>query len=61
LPGQVVDAAIKVISALAIASWLARILPTESLPRWAWLIVAAILTGAVAVFSRRMIYWHSRW
>ncbi len=61
LPGQVVDAAIKVISALAMASWLARILPTESLPRWAWLVVAAILTGAVAVFSRRMIYWHSRW
>jgi CPA2 family monovalent cation:H+ antiporter-2 len=61
LPGQVIDAAIKVISALAMASWLGRILPTDSLPRWAWLIIAVILAVAVAVFSRRMIYWHSRW
>jgi CPA2 family monovalent cation:H+ antiporter-2 len=61
LSAQVIEAAIKVVSAVAMASWLARILPTESLPRWAWLIIAVILAGAVAVFSRRMIYWHSRW
>lgn len=61
LPGQVIEAALKVVSAVAMASWLGRILPTESLPRWAWLIVAAILAGTVAVFSRRMIYWHSQW
>jgi len=61
LSAQVIEAALKVVSAVAMASWLARIVPTESLPRWAWLIVAIVLGGAVAVFSRRMIYWHSRW
>ena len=61
LSGPVVDSALKVIGAIGIAYWLSRIIPTESLSRWTWLVIGVVLAAVVAVFSRRMIYWHSEW
>lgn len=61
LPGPIVENGFKVFSALAIAYWLSRLLPVEYLSRWAWLVVAAVLAVVLVIFSRRLIFWHSKW
>jgi len=59
--GPLVENGLKTISALGLAYWLSLIVPTESLSRWAIVIIAALLAGVLAIFSRRLIYWHSEW
>ncbi|MFO1452442.1 MAG: cation:proton antiporter [Opitutaceae bacterium] len=59
--GRVVETALKVISGLGLAYWLSRIVPTDTVSRWAWLVIALVLAVVLAVFSRRLIYWHSEW
>lgn len=61
LPGPIVENGFKAFSSLGIAYWLSRILPVESLSQWAWLAVAAVLAVVLVIFSRRLIFWHSRW
>ena len=61
LPAPIVENGFKVFSVLGIAYWLSRLLPVEYLPRWAWLVVAIVLAVVLAIFSRRLIYWHSKW
>lgn len=61
LPGRVVETALKVLCGLGLAYWLSRIVPTDTISRWAWLVIALVLGVVLAIFSRRLIYWHSEW
>lgn len=61
LPGPLVENSIKILSALGLAYWLGHVLPFESLPRWGWVAIVAALVTVLIVFSRRLIFWHSRW
>jgi monovalent cation:H+ antiporter-2, CPA2 family len=61
LPGPLVENAFKVVSAVAVALWLWRVLPLDAMSRWAWVVIGCVLAGIIAVFSRRLIYWHSQW
>lgn len=57
----IVENAFKIFSVIAIAQWLFFILPTESLSKWAWLAIAALLAIGLVIFSRRLLYWHVQW
>ncbi len=61
IPGPLVENGVKALCALGLAYWMAHILPAESLPHWGWIVVAAVLVIILIIFSRRFIYWHSRW
>lgn len=61
VPGPIVENSLKAFSAVAIAYWLFRIAPVASLSKLAWLIIVAVLAAVLVVFSRRLIYWHSKW
>lgn len=61
LPGPLVENGIKVIGALGLAYWISRILPVAALPQWVWLVIGGLAAVVVAVFSQRLIYWHSHW
>ena len=57
----IVENGFKVFSVIAIAHWLFYILPTESLSKWAWLAIAALLVIGLVIFSRRLLFWHVQW
>lgn len=61
LPAPLVENAFKAFSAVAIAYWLSGIVPLASLPKWAWLAIAAVLAVVLLIFSQRLIYLHSKW
>ena len=61
LPAPIFLNCFKIFSALGIAYWIYQIIPTESLPWWAWLAIVAGLGGFLAIFSSRLIFWHSQW
>lgn len=61
LPGPLVETGFKVVSAVALASWLWQVVPFETLSRWAIVGVGVATVGVLTVFSRRLIYWHSEW
>jgi len=61
LLGPIVDTCFKAFSAVGLAYWLYLVLPVVSLPRWAWLAMVVGLAVILAIFSRRLIYWHSQW
>ncbi|MBE0596808.1 MAG: cation:proton antiporter, partial [Desulfuromonadales bacterium] len=61
LPAPLVENSLKALSALGLGYWLAYILPSESLPGWGWIVIAAVLVSVLVIFSRRLIYWHSGW
>jgi CPA2 family monovalent cation:H+ antiporter-2 len=57
----IVENGFKIFSVIAIAQWLFYILPTESLPQWAWLVIASLLVTGLIIFSRRLLFWHVQW
>jgi len=61
LPATVVESAIKGLAAVLISYWLFLIVPTDQLGAWGWLVLAAAALAVVAVFSSRLVYWHSHW
>lgn len=61
LPGSVVENGFRLFSAVVIAYWLSSIVPLASLPHGVWLIIAVALVLVLLVFSRRLIYLHSKW
>lgn len=61
LPRALVERSVKAFALLLIGYWLYAIVPHDALPRWGWLVVAAIAVVFVGVFSRRLVYWHSEW
>ncbi len=61
VPAPVVPTAIKGSAAVILGYWLYAILPTDQLGRWGWLVIGIGAAAVVAVFSSRLIYWHSHW
>ena len=57
----IVENGFKIFSVIAIAHWLFYVLPTESLPKWAWLMIAGLLAIGLIIFSRRLLFWHVQW
>ncbi len=61
LPAAVVRNALTGIIAVVLGIWLYALLPFDQLGFWGWAAIAAAAAGVVAVFSRKLIYWHSEW
>ncbi|BCR05614.1 hypothetical protein DESUT3_26830 [Desulfuromonas versatilis] len=61
VPGPLVENCLKGLNAVGLGYWLAYILPYESLPRWAWIVIAVVLVLIFCIFYRRLIKLHSRW
>ena len=61
LPRPLVERVSRALLALALGYWIYVVMPHGAFTRWGWLIIAAGAAAIVAVFSRRLIYWHSEW
>ena len=61
LPAAIVDHAIRALAAVGLGYWLYAILPANSFTWWGWLIIAGAAIVVVAIYSNRLIYWHSTW
>jgi CPA2 family monovalent cation:H+ antiporter-2 len=61
LPAAVVRNALLGIVVVGLGIWIYAIVPFDELGIWGWLVIAGIATAVVAIFSRRLIYWHSEW
>lgn len=61
MPASVVGNSMKAVGAVLLAYWLYAIVPTARLGGWGWAVLALVALVVVAVFSRRLIYWHSQW
>lgn len=61
VPRPLVERGMKALFAVGLGYWIYLLLPTDSLTRWAWLAIAGGAGVVIAVFSRRLIYWHSEW
>lgn len=57
----VVQTGVKGIGALLMGYWIYLILPTDQLGGWGWAAIGLAAVVVVAVFSSRLIYWHSHW
>ena len=61
MPSPLVENSFKLLSAVGIFYWLYHVAPVETLSKWALLTIVAVLAVVLVIFSRRLIYWHSRW
>jgi CPA2 family monovalent cation:H+ antiporter-2 len=61
LPATVVRKALTGVIAVGMGIWIYAIVPFDQLGVWGWALIGAVAVGVVAVFSRRLIYWHSEW
>jgi CPA2 family monovalent cation:H+ antiporter-2 len=61
VPAAVASTGIKGFGVLLLTYWLLQIMPIDDISQWSWLLIVAILVLAIAVFYRRLIYWHSEW
>ncbi len=61
LPSAVVRNALTGLMTIGLGVWLYAIVPFDELGLWGWGIIAVAATIVVAIFSRKLIYWHSEW
>lgn len=61
LPAPFIRNSVIAISIIGLGYWLYAIVPTDQLGVWGWGVIALAATIVVAIFSRRLIYWHSHW
>lgn len=61
LPAAVVRNALTGIITVALGMWLYALVPFDQLGLWGWLVIGTAATIVVAVFSNKLIYWHSQW
>jgi len=61
LPGSIIENSFRLFGAVVVAYWLSSIVPMASLSYWVWLAIAAGLALVLLIFSRRLIYVHSKW
>jgi len=61
LPAPFVRNSVIALSVIGLGYWLYAIVPTDQLGVWGWGVIALAATIVVAIFSRRLIYWHSHW
>ena len=57
-PG-LVEHGVKAAFALVMADWLYAILPIASFSLWGWMAITATGVAVIAIFSSRLVYWHS--
>lgn len=60
-PVTAVQNALRAAAALMLGYWLYLIVPTDDLGWWGWLAIGLLAVVLVAVWSSRLIYWHSQW
>ncbi|MDF3056258.1 MAG: sodium/hydrogen exchanger [Rariglobus sp.] len=61
LPAPAIEKTLRTVAGLALGYWLYSILPLDALPVWGWLVIGTAALVVVAVFSSRLVYWHSTW
>lgn len=61
VPAAVASTGIRAVGILGLAYWLLQIIPLGELSNWGWIAIIAIVLLALAVFYRRLIFWHSEW
>ncbi len=54
-----VETGLKTLAGFALFLWLSAVLPIGGVTRWLLAIVALLVVAALAIFWRRLIYWHS--
>ena len=60
LPARFVEASLKTAAAIGLGAMLYALFPIE-LSAIGWLVLGAAAVAVVAIFSRKLIYWHSTW
>ncbi len=60
LPAAVVRKTLVGLIAVGLGMWVYVILPFDQLGIWGWLVIGVAATVVVAIFSRKLIYWHSQ-
>ncbi len=58
---KLIETGVRTAAALFLIAWLYPLLPESGLTSWGWLIIALAALVIGAVFSNRLIYWHSQW
>jgi CPA2 family monovalent cation:H+ antiporter-2 len=61
LPAGVVRNALLGVIAVGMGMWVYALVPSDQLGIWGWIVIGAGATIVVAVFSHKLIYWHSEW
>jgi monovalent cation:H+ antiporter-2, CPA2 family len=61
LPPSVIYNGLRAISAVLLGYWLYAVLPIDALPGWGWAVIAVAALIVIAIFSSRLVYWHSSW
>lgn len=61
LPASFVRNSLIALAVIILGYWLYAIVPTDQVGGWGWAVIALAAGIVVAVFSRRLIYWHSHW
>ncbi|MDR2981094.1 MAG: cation:proton antiporter [Puniceicoccales bacterium] len=63
LPRKLVAHSVKAAAAIGIGFWLYPLLPTAAttFTLWGWVAILGATAIIIAVFSHRLIYWHSSW
>jgi CPA2 family monovalent cation:H+ antiporter-2 len=61
LPQSFVATVVRLAAAIALGSIIYALLPLEELSGVGWAILALAALAVIAVFSRKLVYWHSAW
>jgi CPA2 family monovalent cation:H+ antiporter-2 len=61
LPAAVVRNALTGIIAVGLGIWLYAFMPINQLGGWGWILIGGAAAAVVAIFSNKLIYWHSQW
>ncbi len=61
LPAPVVRNALIGLMTIGVGVWIYALVPFDQLGLWGWGVIAIAAAVVVAIFSRKLIYWHSEW
>jgi CPA2 family monovalent cation:H+ antiporter-2 len=61
LPAGVVRNTLLGLVAVGLGMWIYALVPFDQLGIWGWIVIGVSATVVVAVFSHKLIYWHSQW